>query len=33
MMNSVESLITTGVFKMIAIRKLIITVAGLCAMW
>lgn len=33
MRNSIESLITTGVFEMIAIRKLIIMVAGLCATW
>lgn len=32
-MNSVESLLTTGVLNVIAIRKLIILVAGLCAMW
>lgn len=33
MMNSIESLTTTGVFNVITIRKLIIIVAGLCAMW
>lgn len=33
MMNSIESLITTGVLKMISVRELIIMGAGLCVMW